>query len=72
MRQNQYQNHLRQLFCDEQEREKQPEKLMKQKNNDEKLLLKDWACRISHRRLKFLPDFETLEKPTFGSISKFN
>ena len=71
MRQNQYQNHLRQLYCDEQEREKQPEKLMQLKKNDEKLLQKDWACKISDKRSKFLPDFETLEKPAFGAISKF-
>lgn len=72
MRQNQYQNHLRQLFCDEQERGKEPVKVMQEvKKNDEKLLQKDWACKISEKRSKFLPDFETLEKPAFGSISKF-
>lgn len=71
MHQNQYQNHLRQLFCDEQEKGKQPEKLYQLKKKDDKLLQQDWACKISDKRAKFLPDFETLEKPAFGYICKF-
>lgn len=70
MHQNKYQNHLRQLFCDEQEREKQSDKLYQLKKKDETLLQKDWACKISDKRSKFLPDFETLEKPAFGLICK--
>ncbi|CAO1384754.1 unnamed protein product [Diamesa hyperborea] len=71
MHQNKYQNHLRQLFCDEQEREKQSDKLHQLKKKDETLLQKDWACKISDKRSKFLPDFETLEKPAFGLISNY-
>lgn len=62
----QYQNHLRKMLLTDKDNEKSS-------NTDKpiKLIHTDWACKIPHMRLKFLPDFETLKKPEFGLISKF-
>lgn len=61
-----YQNHLRKIFHDLQEQDTKendkPEKI--------KLIHKDWACKLTNIRYKFIPDFETLKKPLFGVVSK--
>lgn len=66
MRTVQYQNHLRKIHLEEQQK---PDKRDKKKPEEIKLLHKDWACKLTNMRLKFLPDFETLKKPMFGLIS---
>lgn len=72
MKKVQYQNHLRKLFLDNNDRNKgeNEETIVKKKSPPIKLVHRDWACNIPDMRLKFLPDFETLKKPGFGFISK--
>ena len=55
MHQNQYQNHLRQLFCDEQERGNHPDKLYQFKKKDEKLLQKEAPAHVLLRILWLTP-----------------
>ena len=73
MKKVQYQNHLRKLFLENQQ-QKSNERRVKKNNTSTaiKLLHADWACKLSNFRCKFMPDFETLKKPGFGFISKYD
>jgi hypothetical protein len=70
-----YQNHIRRLFlCQQEEKGTKGLDTAESKRNAKKIKLihQDWACKIPEIRLKFLPDFETLKKPGFGTICECN
>ncbi|CRK88538.1 CLUMA_CG002202, isoform A [Clunio marinus] len=65
-----YQNELRKLFLDLNDPDSDKEN-KKEEGPKIKLIHTDWACKIHDLRLKFLPDFETVKKPRFGSITNY-
>lgn len=73
MKKIQYQNSLRAMFNEQEEKEcnRSADKHQKKKPNSTLLHL-DWSCKLSNTRDKFLPDFETLEKKNFSNIRKLS
>jgi hypothetical protein len=71
MKKVQYQNQLRKIYNEQQDKTSANEKDDKNHHlarNDHNLIHLDWACKLTNIREKFLPDFETLEKKNFHRI----